>query len=414
MDKIVFLFPGVGSQYVGMGKTFYENFKVFRETFAEAGDITGRDFPGMCFSGDKTGELSRVDNAQLAILTMSTALFKVYMQEIGLKPHYCMGHSLGEYTALCCSGIISFPHALKLVRQRGTIIKEVSSSLDGTMMWVINLEQEIVEQVCRDVFTPGKEVYISAYDSPTQTSISGRSEAVLSAAKKMEQAGAIVYPLKMSGPFHSPLMAEAAEQMESVLRQYQFAEPLYPVIANCSARPYENKSSVVRNLSRQLVSPIRWRESITYVLQQGAAIALEMGPKDVLKFLMKKNTAAIQPFAEDNKEDWQSLKKRFLVAEEEYPQVIGRCLGAAVSTRNRDIDNKNYEEEVSKPYNRIAHLYEKLIETEESASAEQVAEALHMLRSVLNAKKVPQQEQEKKLNKILKGRLLCPPRPSEI
>lgn len=406
MDKIVFLFPGVGSQYAGMGKTFYDNFKVFKETFTEASDISGRDFPGMCFSGDKAGELSQVDNAQLAILTMSTALFRVYMQEIGIEPHYCMGHSLGEYSALSCSGVISFAQALALVRQRGTIIKEVSASLDGTMMWVINLEQEIVQRICKEVFTPGSEVYISAYDSPTQASISGHKNAVLTAARKMEQAGAIVYPLKMSGPFHSPLMTKAAERMKSTLKQYEYKDPLYPVIANRTALPYKDNESVIPNLSLQLISPIRWQDSFVYLLEQGVKIAIEMGPKDVLKFLMKKNSDKIQPFTVDKEEDWQILKERFLIPEEEYLQVIGRCLGAAVSTKNRHIDNEKYEEEVIKPYNRIAGLYEELQEAEKSPTPGQTAEALSMLGSVLQAKKVPQQEQEKKFDKILKGRAL--------
>ena len=408
MEKIVFMFPGVGSQYVGMGKGFYENFKVFKETVDEAGDVLGQNLAKMCFLDADKDELSRLENAQLTVLTLSVGIFRVYMKEIGIKPDCCMGHSLGEYSALCCSGVIRFADALELVRQRGSIIGEVSSSLEGTMMWVVNLDRGKVEAICNDVCEAGKEVYISAYDAPTQTSMSGHTDAVMTAAKQMEKAGAIVYPLKMSGPFHSPLMEEASQRMRSTLRQYTYEDPLYPVLANRNAQLYQGKESVIDNLSLQLISPIRWKDSLDYLAAQGVTTAIEMGPKDVLKFLVKKNSDEIQPFTMDNEADLNKLKEKYLVREDEYLGLIGKCLGVAVSTKNRNHDNDVYEREVVKPYMRVAALYEQWETGGKSPTVNQVEDALKTLRSILLAKKVPEQEQQLRFNKILGSRIIRP------
>jgi len=192
MKKIVFLFPGVGSQHVGMGKPLYDDFNVFRETMEEAGDVLGMDMTELCFSPGKKKELDRLGNAQLALVAVSVATFRVYTREIGTRPLFCMGHSLGEYSALCCAGVIPFPEVLKLVKERGTIVNETAAGIDGTMAWVINLDGKVVERVCRETLKKGREVYVSAYDSPHQTSISGVTEALMTTARELEKEGAIV------------------------------------------------------------------------------------------------------------------------------------------------------------------------------------------------------------------------------
>ena len=392
MKKIAFLFPGVGSQYVGMSKTLYDNFKIFKETIEEAGDILKKDFASLSFSKDKKEELDRFDIAQLTLLTFSTAAYRVYMQEIGILPHYCMGHSLGEYSALCNAGVIKFPDALELVQQRGLILKEVSDGLDGTMMWVINLDSKIVEELCAEKSKQGKEIYVSAYDSPTQTSISGHTDVLMKTAKELEQKGAIVYPLKLSGPFHSPSMKEASEKMKAVLRQYEYKNPQYPVIANRNAQPYTDSEGVVDNLSLQLISPISWCASVEFLLEQQVQIAVEIGPKNVLKFLMAKNTDKIQVYTTDKQKDLELISNELLVKEDEYLRIIGKCLGAAVSTKNRNDNNEEYEEKVIKPYRKIESVYKEFTEKGKSPGKDLVKESIETLGSILSAKKVPEQE----------------------
>jgi [acyl-carrier-protein] S-malonyltransferase len=310
MKPIAFMFPGVGSQYVGMGKYFYDQFKEVREIFEEASSILDKDLTEICFKKELKEELNELENAQVALLTLSTALYRVLRKEVGITPLYCLGHSLGEYSALCSAGMMCFSDAVHLVMERGQIISRVSRDLEGTMMWVINLDIQVVERVCQETTEQVRGVYVSAFDSDTQSSISGYNDSTLMAAKRLEEEGAIVYPLKLSGPFHSPLMEEAKKQMKEVLTQYTFHESICPVLANHHALPYNGPESIVENLSKQLVSPIRWKRSIECLEEQHIDMAVEVGPKDVLAFLMKKNSALIIPFTLDRKEDLEKIKQQ--------------------------------------------------------------------------------------------------------
>ncbi len=406
MKTMAFLFPGVGSQYVGMGRSLYDSFKIFKETIEEAGDILKLEMSELFFSPARQAELDQLENAQSALLAASIAVYRVFKQEIGLQPHYCMGHSLGEYSALCAAGVIPFADALRLVRQRGLIVNEVSAALDGTMAWVVNLDWQVVDKLCRQRSRRGEEVYVSAYDSPSQTSISGHTGALMSTARELEKEGAIVYPLKLSGPFHCPLMQGAAEKMVAVLKEYKYEEPQYPVIANRQARPYDGGASVVDNLSQQLISPIRWQASLNYLIQQGVEIAVEMGPKNVLKFLVRKNTSAIHTYITDKSQDLQSIQAELVLKEGEYLRTIGKCLGAAVGTRNRRGGGEAYEREVVAPYRKMETLFQELRSGGSQPRPQHVRDAVRLLQLILVAKRVPQQEQAYWLNHVYGGKLL--------
>jgi [acyl-carrier-protein] S-malonyltransferase len=402
MKRVAFLFPGVGSQYVGMGKTLFDTFDVYRKTFEEAGDTLKMDIAGLCSSPDRKTELNRLENAQVVLVTASIACYRVFMQEFGISPHFCMGHSLGEYSALCAAGVIGFPDALNLVKQRGLIVKEVSAGIQGTMMWVINLDTGIVDSVCREASSPGEEVYVSAFDSPPQSSISGHTSALMRVARELEKKGAIVYPLQLSGPFHCPLMKDAADRMASVLGQYTYKDPQCVVLANHNALPYNGASSVIDHLSLQLVSPIRWMDSIGYLIEQGVENAFEMGPKNVLKFLVQKITPSIRVYTTDNERDFASIGNDFVLKEEEYKEVVGECLGAAVSTKNNrsDMDEKEYDEKVVKPYRKIEEYYNAFTSNDLIPRQEHVAEAFGMLHEIFAAKDVSLHVRDKHLNDI--------------
>jgi [acyl-carrier-protein] S-malonyltransferase len=307
MEKMVLMFPGVGSHHTGMGKFFFDHFQVARDTFTEASDILNINIGQMCFSAEEKSRLDQLENSQLALLTVCAAMYRVFAQEINAEPAYCLGHSLGEYSALCCAGVMKFADALEIVKQRGRLLNSVASTMDGIMAWVINLDYKIVERICRDYSKPGKELYVSAYDSSTQSSISGYKESVFSVGRLLEKEGAIVYPLKLSGPFHCPLMAPAADQIKSVLQEYQYEQPIYPVIANRNVQLYDGRESVVDNLSQQLVQPIRWRDSIEFLIKKGIKTAVEIGPDKVLKHLMKNNTDAIHVYSFENEKDLQRI-----------------------------------------------------------------------------------------------------------
>jgi [acyl-carrier-protein] S-malonyltransferase len=309
MKPMAFVFPGVGSQHVGMGKEFYENFKCVRDTFEEASDVLKIDLTKMCFLPQKEVDLARLENSQVALFTVCVSTFRVFMEEIGNPPQYCIGHSLGEYSALCCAGVIKFSDALVIVKKRGEILEKVAADKKGIIAWVINLDNQIVEKICTKSIKEGEHVYVSAYDTPKQSSISGSTVSVMKIGKKLEKEGAIVYPLKLSGPFHCPLMKPAGDELKEILEQYEFNKSLYPVIANHHAMCYLDKDSVISNLSLQLSKPIRWQTSIEYLLRQGVELAFELGPDRVLKHLIKNNTDLIRTFSLGNMNDLKTIKQ---------------------------------------------------------------------------------------------------------
>lgn len=307
MTQTAFMFPGVGSQYPGMGIDFYKQFKIFRDIFAEASEILSLDLKSICFEISNKDKLSQLENAQSSILTLSYALHKILESEANIKADFCLGYSLGEFSALACAGAIKFSDALLLVKERSRIINDVIQSKNGTMMWVINLDHDIVQSVCNENIEDNQKVYISAYDTPTQTSISGNKDLVLKVARQLEKKGGLIYPLKMAGPFHCVLMQKAALEMKDILKQFQYQSPLCRVIANCNALPYDGSKCVINNLSHQLMTPINWRQSINYLEKQGVKTAIEIGPKDILTYLLKKNTKNIRGFTFEKPGDLKSL-----------------------------------------------------------------------------------------------------------
>lgn len=405
-SKVALVFPGVGSQHTMMVKSFYDHAKIARETFEEASDVLHLDMQGLCFSQEKRKELDQTDLSQLSLFTSSMAVFRVFQQEIGITPDYCLGHSLGEYSALCASNAFSFSAGLQLVKHRSEIIREVLTSCDGTMMWVINLDCQVVEQVCEEFSNGSERVYVSAYDTHSQCSISGHNALIRTVAQELEQRGAIVYPLKMSGPFHSPLMAQAAEKMSVFLKTYSFQELRYPVIANHNAQPYTGKESIVKNLSNQLMSPIRWRESIRHLVEAQTKMAFEIGPKDVLKFLIKKNTSSIIPYSFNEYNLIEDIKSKWLITSDQALSVVGRCLRAAVTTKNYNTDPDAYQVGVVRPYQEIEALYERMESTEEHPSLGDIQRAIDRVDMILTMKQVSADVKQKQMEQILAGKLL--------
>jgi len=411
--KTALVFPGVGSQHTSMCKNFYDNFQIIKDVYNEASDVLHMDMESICFLKEYKDDLYITENAQLALLTASIAIFKLFEQEINFKPNFLLGHSLGEYSALCASGAISFSQALELVKKRGEIIKEVSAKVNGTMSWIINTDYETVVSACKDVSVENNAVYISAYDCPTQCSISGNIEAVLRASKLLEQKGAIVYPLKMLGPYHSPLMLEASLRIREVLADYEYSDLRYTVIANQNARPYEGKNCIIDYLSKQIISPVKWYESIEYIYGENVKTILEIGPKDLLNFLIKKSGYHFNIISFNQSDKIELIKNNVLIKDQDRLQIIGNCLKMAISVKNLNPsyneDKNKYVSEIVIPYKKIEALYEKLVEDEETANNDQIWDAIDMAKEVLKKKAIPKDIYQHKINKILDGRVFPNP-----
>ncbi len=304
MKGTAFIFPGQGSQYVGMWKEFYDHFRVAKEVFEEADDTLRFSISSLCFQGPEE-ELRMTENTQPAILTTSIATLKVLQTEKGINPQFTAGHSLGEYSALVASGALTFAEAVQTVRLRGKFMQEAVPAGEGAMAAILGMEREEVERLC-DEAAAGEVLSPANFNCPGQIVIAGHSKAVQRAIERVKQDGKRAVLLPVSAPFHSPLMKPAGERLEKALEEITVKDLNVPVVTNVEAEINTSKDRVKPLLVAQVSSPVRWEESMRKMIKEGIEKVLEIGPGKVLSGLMKR----IDPEVEiGNLEDIQTLRK---------------------------------------------------------------------------------------------------------
>ena len=285
VPQTAFLFPGQGSQVVGMGKDLAQRHPVARGTFEEADDALGIKISQLCFEGPED-ELRLTENTQPAILTASVAAWRV-LQEKGIKPAFVAGHSLGEYSAHVAAGTMTFADAVRTVRNRGKYMQEAVPVGTGSMAAILGMSPEAVAGVCSDA-AQGEVCEAANINSPEQIVISGHVAAVERAVKLADERGAKrAKVLPVSAPFHCSLMKPAQERLAAVLQGLQFATPQFPVMSNVDARPVEDPESARGALVRQVTGSVRWSQSMQWLVAQGAQTFVEVGPGKVLCGLMR-------------------------------------------------------------------------------------------------------------------------------
>jgi [acyl-carrier-protein] S-malonyltransferase len=403
MERIAFLFTGQGAQFAGMGKMLYDKYTVVRQTFEEADDVLGFDLTKLCFEGNLT-DLSKTENAQPAILTTSVAAYRAYMQEIGIPPEYCAGHSFGEYSALTCAGALRFAEAIRLVRSRGLLCARVSGTGTGAMSIVEGVAKDVVEEECNKASNKNKFVAINVYNEQRQFSIAGHQEAVERAEDALLERGANITPLMMSAPFHSMLMEPIAGELQAELYRCNFKKPRWPVISNVTGLPYKNIDEIPRLMALQTIKPVQWISSMKYLFNNGVTIAIEMGPKNVLTNLVKSNTPEIRAFCYGQPEHRNNLQEMLESKSKEmkrFHTVISGCLAAAVATPNVNHNKDEYIKGVVEPYRAIEKMQAEQIKQGVLPDIEQMKDALSMLRTIFNTKGVSSEEQEAWFENIL-------------
>lgn len=402
MKRSAFLFPGQGAQYIGMGKALYEGNKTCRSIFDRADEILNMHLTQLCFEGEEV-ELTRTENAQPALLTVSYAMFQYCQQEFGITPGFLAGQSLGEITALTCSEAIEFEDAVKLVKQRGKFMQEAVTERKCAMTAVIGLEYEILEQVCRMHTNDKFLVTISNYNAVDRFVISGDKGAVERASEYLKSLGATIVPLHVSAPFHSPYMETAAEKFERELEKYTFHELKYPVLSNLNGTPYESKQDIVQNLKAQITNQVQWKASMEYLWMHGVGVTIECGPRTTITSMIKKYNPFVESYSLDQPEDLINLKQNFqkkAMDRERKIKVLTRSMAIAVCTRNQNFDNSEYQKGAVESYSQIEKMVETLEATGEEPSKEQLMEGLSLLKMIFKTKRTSVEEQRQRFNQI--------------
>ncbi len=305
LENTAFIFPGQGSQYAGMGLEICENFEQAEKTFYEADKALNYPISKLCFHGPED-ELKLTYNTQPALLTVSTAIWEI-LKDNNIEPEAVAGHSLGEYSALVCAGVIPFKDAVKIVRKRGEFMQDAVPVGVGKMAAVLNLTLEKVEEVLNSIREEGKVLSVANINSPAQIVIAGHADMVDKAMPALKEAGARrVVELPVSAPFHCELMQPARENLSPFIDEVEFNKPAYRFYSNVTANPLDNPEEIKEKLKEQITHPVKWLQLIENMIKDGIDTFVEIGAGRVLSGLVRKIDRSVNIL---NIEDMVSLEK---------------------------------------------------------------------------------------------------------
>lgn len=398
MEKFAFIFPGQGTQFPQMGKSFYESYMVAKKTFDEASEILGMDMAKLCFEG-KVSDLNRFTNMQLAIVTCEVAIFRAYMEDFGIAPQFGLGHSIGEYAALVCAGAVEFSDALRMLKKRGELVERVLAQRTGHMTIVEKISRERLHELV-DTY---KDTQIACYNTQNQHAISGKNEEMDQLEQKLIEENGTISPLLFSPPMHCKMMQEIKQEYYAFLQQFTYYPFRFAILSNFTGKPFSNVHAIPEILSEHLVSPVLFEQSLQYLPAFGITATVEMSPKLLLSIFVRECDASAQSYCYGVAQDRQILAELFQ-SDSNYakdkPDFLGGCLKIIAATRNYNDDPDNYKL-VSRLYNDLKKSYIAQKESKFASTGTLEANAFQMLLDVLALKRLGAYETKACLKQLL-------------
>ncbi|MGW6580023.1 ACP S-malonyltransferase [Streptomyces globisporus] len=402
MNDLVIVFPGQGSQFPGMGKTWFDAHQSVRDRFRQASDILGHSLEDLCFTAPP-GELTKTVNAQVALLVLGHSMYEVLNAERTPPVSAMAGHSLGEITALLAAGALSFEDAVRLVKVRGEAMQLCAEENGAGMVAVLGTPVAEVEKFVAEFNAAGegaaRTVQVSNYNAERQTVLSGALDDLKDVTAHLEERGCKVARLNVGGAFHSTFMANAVPAYVRAIESIEFSQPTVPVYSTVTGRMYTGVQEIKDALSVQLTGPVRWSTVVSALADREVALWLEVGPKQVLTKLLRDavDGGAVHSLDTEPDEAYAALDA-LVERKRREPGLVGLCLGAAAATRNRNFDEQQYNDGVVLPYRQLQELGQ--VDKDAVSDAQKTA-ALDLLTTIMTTKQVPGTEQRERIAALL-------------
>jgi len=378
-----------------------------REAFSEAGRALGIDIEKCC---DDLDRLTATEYAQPAILTCSVAAYRALVAELArdlaVDVVIAAGHSLGEVSALTAAGGLTLGDAVTIVRERGRLMQIASPPGHGLMAAVFGIPAASADEICRAVDAPSERVVVANYNSSTQLTISGHAAAVRRACAALDAAGAVTQELPISIAAHSPLMTSAAEGFARALAGCELVRPRWPLVSNLTGRTYRSDQDLRAALVDQLTHPVRWLETMRAIDECDVDCVVEVGPKTVLRDLLKAELPARKclsfgAMADIDAVRWALSAERFATGEPKRLAFLHGCLRIAVTTRNRMIEIDRYDKVVVGPYRELDDIRAQCRASGEPPSDAHIRKAVELTRRILKGKRLPEEERVRRIGKLV-------------